>query len=85
MKNCLVISALGENRPGRVNELSRVLLGCDCKIVDSRMTVLGGEFPILLLVDGNWNTLSKLEMHFKRLEQALGMTIVCLLYTSRCV
>lgn len=40
------------------------------------MTVLGGEFAILLLVQGNWNTLTKLEMQLKRLEQALGLTIV---------
>jgi glycine cleavage system transcriptional repressor len=35
------------------------------------MTVLGGEFAILLLVQGNWNTLTKLEMQLKKLEQAL--------------
>ncbi len=76
MKNYLVVSALGEDRPGLVNELSRVILECDCGIVDSRMTVLGGEFAILLLVLGNWNTLTKLEMQLKRLEQTLSMTIV---------
>ena len=76
MKNYLVVSALGEDRPGLVNELSRVILDCDCGIVDSRMTVLGGEFAILLMVQGNWNTLTKLEMQLKRLEQTLGMTIV---------
>ena len=51
MKNYLVVSALGEDRPGLVNELSRVILECDCGIVDSRMTILGGEFAILLLID----------------------------------
>jgi len=76
VKNYLVVSALGEDRPGLVNELSRVILECDCGIVDSRMTVLGGEFAILLLVQGNWNTLTKLEMQLKRLEQALNMTII---------
>ena len=76
MKNYLVVSALGEDRPGLVNELSRVILECDCGIVDSRMTVLGGEFAILLLVQGNWNTLTKLEMQLKRLEQTLDMIIV---------
>ncbi|MBK7543094.1 MAG: glycine cleavage system protein R [Candidatus Competibacteraceae bacterium] len=76
MKNNLVVSALGEDRPGLVNELSRAILECDCNIMDSRMTVLGREFGILLLVQGNWNTLTKLEMQFKRLEQALNMTIL---------
>jgi glycine cleavage system transcriptional repressor len=76
VKNYLVISALGEDRPGLVNELSRAILDCDCSITDSRMTVLGGEFAILLMVQGNWNTLTKLEMQLKRLEQALDMTII---------
>ena len=76
MKNYLVVSALGEDRPGLVNELSRVILECDCGIMDSRMTVLGGEFATLLLVQGNWNTLTKLEMQLKRLEQALNMIII---------
>ena len=43
MKNYLVVSALGEDRPGLVNELSRVILECDCGIVDSRMTVLAAN------------------------------------------
>lgn len=76
MKNHLVVSALGEDRPGLVNELSRAILECDCSMVDSRMTVLGREFAILLLVQGNWNTLTKLEMQLKRLEQALNLTVV---------
>ncbi|MDS4042824.1 MAG: glycine cleavage system protein R [Candidatus Competibacter sp.] len=83
VKNYLVISALGEDRPGLVNELSRVILDCDCSIADSRMTVLGGEFAILLMVQGNWNTLTKLEMQLKRLEQALGMTIIAKRTESR--
>lgn len=75
MKNYLVISALGEDRPGLVNELSRAILECGCNIVDSRMTVLGGEFAIIMLVHGNWNTLAKLEMQLQRLSQPLGMTL----------
>lgn len=76
MKNHLVVSALGQDRPGLVNELSRVILECDCQILDSRMTVLGSEFAMLLLVQGNWNTLTKLEMQLKRLEQVLNLTII---------
>ena len=51
--NQLVISALGEDKPGIIDELSRCIMGSGCGIADSRMTVLGGDFAILLLVDGN--------------------------------
>ncbi|MEJ1379707.1 MAG: glycine cleavage system protein R [Candidatus Sedimenticola sp. (ex Thyasira tokunagai)] len=74
-KNYLVISALGKDRPGIVDDLSKVILEGGCNIADSRMTVLGGEFAILLLVEGNWNTLAKLEDVVTALEQQLELTI----------
>ena len=75
-KTYLVISALGEDRPGIVNRLSKVLLDQGCNIEDSRMTVLGGEFAIMLLVEGKWNTLAKVENILPELERQLGMTII---------
>lgn len=76
MKNYLVISALGKDRPGLVTELSRVILESGCSLQDSRMTTMGNEFAIVLMVHGNWNTLAKLEVQLKRLEEPLGMVIV---------
>ena len=58
----LVMSALGKDRPGIVDELSKSIYDLECNIADSRMTVLGGEFAILLLVEApginwqNWRT-----------------------------
>ena len=75
-KNFLVISALGQDRPGLVDQLSKLIYDHDCNIADSRMTVLGGEFAILLMIEGNWNTLTKLEDAIPGLEQQLGMTII---------
>ncbi len=74
--NYLVISALGKDRPGIVDELSRTILDEGCNIADSRMTVLGGEFAIMLMVEGNWNTLTKLEDSTPDLEKKLGLTII---------
>jgi glycine cleavage system transcriptional repressor len=74
--NYLVISALGQDRPGIVDELSGTILEDGCNIADSRMTVLGGEFAIMLMVEGNWNTLSKLEESIPELEKHLGLTII---------
>lgn len=75
VKNYLVISALGKDRPGIVDELSKIMLDYDCNIADSRMTVLGGEFAILLQIEGNWNTLTKLEDAISGLGKKLGLTI----------
>jgi len=75
-KNFLVISALGPDHPGIVDTLSGAILDHGCNIVDSRMTVLGGEFAILLMVEGPWNTLAKVEGALPELENELGMTII---------
>ncbi len=75
-KHYLVISALGRDRPGLVNTLSGAILDAGGNIVDSRMTVLGGEFAILLMVEGPWNAIAKIEHAIPELERQLGMTIV---------
>ena len=61
MSNQLVIAAIGEDRPGLVDSLAGWILDSGCNIADSRMTVLGGEFAVLLLIEGQWNSLAKLE------------------------
>jgi glycine cleavage system transcriptional repressor len=76
-QNFLVISALGLDRPGLVNELSRCVLENGCNIADSRMTVLGGDFAVILLVTGNWNAVAKLEDQMPQLAERMGMTITC--------
>ena len=76
LKKHLVISALGKDRPGIVNQLSRAVLDAGCNIEDSRMTVLGGEFALILLVSGAWNAIAKLEGQAKALEKKLDLTVV---------
>jgi glycine cleavage system transcriptional repressor len=60
-ENHLVISAIGEDRPGLVNELAKCCAEYHCNIVDSRMTLLGGEFAILMMVSGPWDAIAKLQ------------------------
>lgn len=75
MTKQLVIAALGEDRPGLVDQLSGWILESGCNIADSRMMVLGGEFSVLLLVSGNWNNLARLEDQAGKMEQKLGMSL----------
>ncbi len=74
--NYLVISALGQDRAGLVNELSSVILDAGCNVADSRMTVLGSEFSLLMLVSGPWNAVAKLENQISALQSRLGLTII---------
>lgn len=75
-QNLLVLSALGHDRPGIVDRLSKAVLDNECNIVDSRMTVLGGEFAILMLLSGNWNAIAKMESSIQALEKQLELTII---------
>ncbi len=61
MKEHLVISAMGPDRPGLVNELSTAILSEEASIDDSRMMILGGEFAIILMVSGEESRIQKLQ------------------------
>lgn len=74
--NHLVLSALGKDRPGIVDRLSKAILDNDCSIADSRMTVLGGTFAILLMVEGPWDKLARLEDQIDEMARTLELTII---------
>lgn len=75
-KTYLILSALGEDKPGIVNILTKAILEHGGNIIDSRMTVLGGEFAALLMLEGPWNALAKIEGAVPELEKELAMTII---------
>ena len=72
----LVISALGVDRPGIVNELSNVIYTHELNIEDSRMTVLGGEFAVLLLVSGNQSAIDQFQKIAGDIEHSLQMRLL---------
>ena len=69
MPQLIVISAIGNDRTGVVQDLTKVVLSCGGNIEESRMTTLGSEFAMLLLVSGNWHTLSRLEKDLEKLSE----------------
>ena len=71
----MVLSALGPDRPGLVDELSHQVAESGCQVGDSRMTVLGGEFAVIMLISGNWNSIAKFENLIPRLQDSLGLQI----------
>lgn len=76
IKSYLVLSALGKDKPGIVDQLSKAIFDLGCNITDTRMTVLGGEFALLQMIEGQWNQLAKLEDSIEELSQRLGLTII---------
>lgn len=74
--NLLVISALGADKPGIVDEVARTATEARCNIEDSRMAVLGGEFALILLASGSWDAIAKLEAGLPALGRRLDLTII---------
>lgn len=48
----LVLTAVGPDRVGIVDDLSTAVSGAGCNIEESKMAVLGGEFAVIMLVSG---------------------------------
>ena len=67
MTQLIVLSAIGTDRTGVVQDITKVIMACGGNIEESRMTTLGSEFAMLMLVSGNWTTLGKLERELEKL------------------
>lgn len=75
MLSYLVFSAVGSNRPGVIDACAKVIRDCGCNIVDSRMTVLGSEVAMMMLLSGSWDVIAKIETALARLQESLGLMV----------
>ena len=57
----LIISAVGRDRPGIVDNLSGIIFEQGCNLEDSRMAILGGEFALIVLVSGSEDGLEQVK------------------------
>jgi len=71
-----VLTLIGEDRPGILERVTRVVMETGCNLEDSRMSVLAGFCCISMAVRGNWKTLGKLEGQLGRLEQESGLSLM---------
>jgi glycine cleavage system transcriptional repressor len=71
----VVLSAVGTDRPGVVKDISKAILDCGGNIEESRMTSLGAEFAVLMLISGNWHTPAKLEKALEALSETHNLSI----------
>lgn len=76
MQNLLAISAMGANRAGLIEPIVRSIRECGCAITESRMSVMGDRFMMMLLLTGTWDAIAKIEAMLPRIEQDLTIKIV---------
>jgi glycine cleavage system transcriptional repressor len=77
VRRYFILSAIGRDRPGLVAELSQLVHDCDANLEDSRMTILGSEFAVLLLCSATAvDAGDRLAAGAKRLERDHALTIL---------
>ena len=75
MQQLVVISAVGTDKTGVVNDLTKLILDSGGNLEESRMTALGSEFAMLMLVSGNWHALNKLEGALEKMARGSDLTL----------
>jgi glycine cleavage system transcriptional repressor len=75
-KSYLVLTALGPDRPGLVNEISAMVLAAGANLEDSRMAILGGEFALLMLLSGDQKAIAAVESRGVQLGERLGLRLL---------
>lgn len=76
MKQQLVLNVVGHHQTGLVERLTKVIRDSGTGIIDSRMTTMGNEFVIMMLLSGSWDSIAKLEGTLPKLEKELDARIV---------
>ena len=75
MSSFLVLTAIGPDRPGLVDEISEFLTKHNVNIEDSRMAVLGGEFAMILLGSGSEEIDKLIEKDLSGIESKTGLNL----------
>jgi len=70
-----LITAVGPDRPGIVDDLSGWVFGLGINIEESRMAQLGGEFAILMLVSGPKKASDRMKKGREAFEKSSGLTL----------
>lgn len=77
MRRWFTLSAIGRDRPGLVADLAQLIFDCDANLEDSRMTILGTDFAVILLASADADgAADALAVGAKRLERDHGLTIL---------
>ena len=73
----LVLTAVGPDRVGIVDEISGAVTGAGCNMEESKMAVLGGEFAIIMLVSGPAVSVDSLTGSLPAWGEKIGLRVGC--------
>ncbi len=73
----VVLSAVGPDRVGIVDDISGLITQAGCNIEESKMAVLGGEFALIMLVSGQKDAVDSMSRSLPGLGEKLGLSVSC--------
>ena len=73
----VVLTAVGPDRVGIVDDIAAAVSGAGCNIEESKMAVLGGEFALIMLVSGPAASVQSMAASLPALGEKLGLRVVC--------
>jgi glycine cleavage system transcriptional repressor len=73
----VVLTAIGPDRLGIVDDLSTAVSGAGCNIEESKMAVLGGEFAVIMLVSGGAAAIDTLCQSVPAIGETLSLHTEC--------
>src|SRR3954471_6099113 len=73
--NHAILTAMGAQRPGLVDEVSEFIFARGGNIEDSRMVNLRGQFAMMVLIGAPEATLSRVKSELWQLQQQSGLQI----------
>lgn len=82
-ENYLVITAVGKEEQDVLIEISDQVAALRCTILDCRMTVLGEESAVYMLVTGKWDALTKLESAITEWKRGVDFEVCVVRTPSR--
>jgi glycine cleavage system transcriptional repressor len=75
MSHRFIMTAFGEDRPGIAADVTEILYANGCNLEDTSMTLLAGEFTLILLFSaGPMDITERLSKACRRLEQEKGVS-----------
>ena len=75
-KDHLILTAIGPDRVGLVEQISNFISGHGCNIEDSKMAAFCDEFAVIILISGNATDLREISRNCSQIESGTGLSIV---------
>ena len=74
-KEHVILTAIGPDQVGLVEQISAFISGRGCNIEDSKMAVFCGEFAVIILISGDRSNLAQIVSEYREIEKQTRLSV----------